>query len=88
MERFLLWLDELDDCLAMWCHSPGRIRRGSLRAGLGFALALLLIDAVSRSAALANALIGLAAASVLIWTAAAAAELVTRRAARRRLEMG
>lgn len=81
MERVLLWLDELDDYVTLWLHHPGRVRRVSLQAGLGAALALGLVERLALADALAGVLAASAAAAVLLWAGAAAVEVAARRAA-------
>lgn len=84
MERFLLWLDDLDDLAAIWAHHLGRIRRRSLQAGLVAACALPLADAAAFAGRYVNGLAALAAFALLVWTAALAAEHVSRRSTDRR----
>lgn len=81
MERVLLWLDELDDYVTLWLHQPVRVRRMSLQAGLGAALALGIVERLALADALAGALAVSAAAAVLLWVGIAAAEVAARRAA-------
>lgn len=91
MERVLLWLDELDDCLAcvaIWFRHPARLRRPHLQAGL--VLGLVLVEGTARSNFLVSALGALAAGALVLWAGAAAATLAGRRSAhasRRGLEM-
>ncbi len=78
MERILLWLDELDDYVAIGFLDPGRLRRRSLQAGLAAALALILVDGGLSSGAYVSSLALLAATTVLLWAGSAAAELAGR----------
>lgn len=75
MECVLLWLDELDDYLSMSAHGLMCVRLHCLRIGLAAALLLPLLEA-ARASVLPSAFATLAAASVLVWIGAAAAELV------------
>lgn len=84
MERFLLWLDDLDDLAAIWAHHLGRIRRRSLQAGFVAACGLPLAEAGVLAARFVNGLAALAAFALLVWTAAMAAEHVGRRSTDRR----
>jgi hypothetical protein len=79
MEVVLLWLDDLDDLVFVAVAFWARLRRFCLQIGLIAAFTFAGCELWATSAEWSLALAGIAASSVVVWTAGALLVLLARR---------